>query len=533
MGSDLLTLAKEAQKKHQWKKSIEYFEQYLHIQKDSSNETVYASYARSLRISGRTAAAKKVLDEGKNQHAQSERILLEYHNLYDLLGDWEAAKNVAISLIKLNPTHADYHFRLGRSYSFLKKYNKAKKTYQIALKHKHGLSFEQLTEQIQKRFAENAQEVRSNYVYIDGKNNLGAFIHEYKGRKFFTKISKYTNKNNGAGREENFYKDMCTSFSQLRNVVPEYIDSLVIDKISYITVEMIDSIDTNSIAKEDYLINVIKASQQITSISYEQLDNYPLPNYVFQFRKGRAISVVHFFTQIHKEGYNQKLFQAVKAIMKQHRYPKAVHQLIERLETVIMDNELYTFINPEKHYSLLHGDFAFQNVLIKRENRNPSVIDWTSHTIGPHFIDIARYFTSILLPYSEVKHLYLENDTNNKNLTMIEKIFFLYALVLFYFQKLGRQGLETELSDFILPAVEDVEKLVLSFAQSKEGDQMIKDSELQLKVKELEIKQLKQKVTILEQERKHLHKRLNDTLNSKSWQLTAPLRIFTENRKKR
>src|SRR5699024_12591062 len=77
---------------------------------------------------------------------------------------------------------------------------------------------------------------------------LGAFIHDYRGEKFITKISKYTHKNNGAGREETFYKNICADFPQLNTIVPQYVDSLVLDKISYLTIEMIDTISEHPTA---------------------------------------------------------------------------------------------------------------------------------------------------------------------------------------------------------------------------------------------------------------------------------------------
>jgi len=524
---NLLTLAKKSQKEHQWEKAIEYFNQYIKENNDTAEDSVYTAYARCTRIVGRTDAAKKILVEGQRHHPKSERILLEYHNLYDALGEWESALHVAKSLIKKNPKHADYHFRLGRSYSFLFKNKKAKKAYYEALELTHHIPFEQLIEKIQSRFAEDTSDVRSTYVFIDGKNNLGAFIHDYRGEKFITKISKYTHKNNGAGREETFYKNICADFPQLNTIVPQYVDSLVLDKISYLTIEMIDTISEHPTA--NHIQKIMAASQKISTIPYEGIHNrYQLPNYVFQFKKGRAISVVHFFTRIHEETFNKRLFEAVHLIMKQHKYPRGIRHLMQRLESVIMTNRLYAYMEPEKHYSLLHGDFAFQNILMKEKDATPWVIDWTSFTIGPHFIDLARYFTSQLLPYSEVKARYIEDKDTGQKLSEIERIFFLYALILFYFQKLGRKGIETSLSDYILPALEDLEYAVMKWNLMMEGDQMEEETLKELKEKDLKIQQLNQKAELLEEEREHLAKRLMDMETSKSWKITAPLRLFME-----
>ncbi|MCT8140009.1 phosphotransferase [Anaerobacillus sp. CMMVII] len=429
MTEQLLVLAKKHQDEHKWQKAIECFEQYLEENRESCSDTVYVSYARSLRIVGQTTLVKEVLDEGQKRFPTSEHILVELYKLYDFLGEWDAAKDVAMKLLKRNPKQADYHFRLGRSYSFLLNNKKAKKSYQTALEYKHNLPFSELVQTIQRGFTDNFNTVTSSYVFIDGKNNLGAFVHHDGEHRLFTKISNYTNKNNGAGREEAFYSNLCSSFPQLNNLVPRFVNSQIIDKVSYLTLEMINASPVGPV----HIKKVIDTSQVIATIDYHQLaPSYKLPNYVFQFRKGRAISVVHFFTQIHEEAYNKKLFKAINLIMKQHQYPKEVRLLMKRLESAIMNHHLYSYIKPEKHYSLLHGDFAFQNILVDKDTERPYVIDWTSHTLGPHFIDLARYFTSLLLPYAQVKELYLNEA--DKKLSQIEQIFFHYALILFTFK---------------------------------------------------------------------------------------------------
>ncbi len=532
MESNLFIQAQQYQREHNWHKAIACYEQLLNENKALCEDSVFVSYAKSLRINSQTKMAKDILIKGIKQHPRSEKILLEFLNLYDFLGDWVAANNVSKTLVKLRPTHAEYHFKLGRTYSFLLNPNKAKTAFQNGLQYTHQLPFEKIIEKIQRGFAEVPSDVKSTYIFVDGKNNLGGFIHRYRGKNFFTKIAKYINKNTAAAREESFYKDLCTEFSHLKNFTPTYIDSQTIDGISYLTIEMIDTIQHPSGQYHD----IINTAQEISSIRYEQItQNYSMPKYVYQFKRGRAISVVHFFTQIHEKKYNEKLFQSLKLIIKQQSYPKAAAQVVQRLESAIMDNQLYRFILPKEHYSLLHGDFAYQNVIISSYDRLPRVIDWSTFTIGPHFIDIARYFTSLLVPYSTIKTIYLENINTGGKLSLIEQIFFLYALTLFYFQKLGRIGIETNLSGDLLPALEDLEKLVNKFNTEMEvevvaGHQTINDD---LREKDLQITQLQQRLSIVEAERKHLHKRLQNILSSKSWKITTPLRIFMEGKKKK
>ena len=529
----LLTQAQQFQREHKWQNAIDCYKQYLHENREKCEDTVFVSYARSLRIISQTNAAKEVLKKGMKQHPNSEPVLLEFYHLYDFLGDWISANNVAKTLVNWQPQLADYHFYLGRTYSFLSNRKKAKTAYKNGLECKHQIPFNKLVKNIQSGFAENTSDVKSNYIYVDGKNNLGGFIHTYQGKRFFTKISPYSNKKTGAGREESFYKQVCTEFTHLKGFTPKYIDSQIIDGILYLTIEMIDSIQND----KQPLKAVVQLSQQISSIRYEQvIHNYPRPNYVYQFKRGRAISVVHFFTHIHEKKYNTKLFDSLKLIIKQQKYPKAATQVITRLEESIMRNQLYNYIHPTKHYGLLHGDLGYQNVIVNQNDGLPRILDWSTYTIGPHFIDIARYLTSLLVPYSTIKTLYLDDNPNGQRLSTIERIFFLYAVILFYFQKIGRLGIETNISSDLLPALEDLEVLVMQFKNTMGENEMTEKQHSlseELREKEVKIKQLEQRLSIVEDERKYLHKRLQNIINSKSWKITTPLRIFTEGIKKK
>lgn len=528
MAKKLLAAATTYKRNKQWEQSADFYQQYLEAIDGHGEASVYAHYAATLRILGRASEAKEVLESGRRHHPENEQLLREFHIFFDFTGEWEAARKIAGKLVKLYPNNPDSHFRLGRSESFLKNYAKAKTAYIAGLERKHRMPLRKLMEKIKEGFSEHPQEIHSDYKFIDGKNNLGAFIHSFDdGKKLFTKISIYTNPNNGAGREDGFYRNLCASYLELQEIAPRYADMQIVDKVSYLTMEMIDSAP---LAASDHMESIIDVSSKISTVRFNDLDGcYPLPDYVFQFRKGRAISVVHFFTQIHDRQFNEKLFSSIDLIMKQHKYPKSIRAIIKRLETAIMESHLYKYIIPEEHYSLLHGDFAVQNLILDQQNNTIKAIDWTSYTTGPHFIDLARYFSSLLLPYQEVEKLYLKNPA--VTLSQIEKIFFLYALILFYFQKLGRKGIETELTEFIVPALDELERLALEFHLTDRSDPMASTeslSEQRLLAAELKAKQLEQKITILEEERKHIKKRLDDTLGSKSWKITAPLRLFTE-----
>nr|WP_272873275.1 phosphotransferase [Alteribacter salitolerans] len=425
-------------------------------------------------------------------------------------------------MVKSDPGKPDYLFRMGRTYSFLDDYSKARQTYKKALERNHLTSFSSLIEKIEDSFPYSSSSYTSHYSYVDGKNNFGAILHENAHHRYFTKISALTGKKNGAAREESFYMEVCSDFPELKALVPGFVNTRHLDGLSYLTIEMINATPSD----KKHAQQVVRASHKLTRVSYNDIiRKYAPPRYVYQFKKGRAISVVHFFTQIHKESYNKKLFLSLHTIMKQHNYPEAVQQVITRLEKAIMANQLYRQMVPDEHYSLLHGDFAYQNVLINNEDSSPQIIDWTTYTVGPRFIDTARYVTSLRLPFEEVNSLYIQDKETGGSLSSVERVFFLYSLIVFYFQKFGQKDLETEISTTMLPALEELERLVLNI--NGEVKKMNKEAD-----KNLKLKQLEHRIEVLEEVRRYMKKRLDDVLNSRSWRLTRPIRIFTEGFKK-
>lgn len=518
MKKDLLTLAEQYQKNHKWKDAIECYEQYMNANADSA-DIVYRSYAKCLRMAGKTNQAMEILRKAIDLYPQNELILVEFLKLYDLLGDWEAIKSVAASLIDFNPEHADYYFELGRAYAYLRNKKQAEQSYKTGLTYKHGLSYENLVEKIKKGFTDQPNDFASSYVFWGGKSNFGAIIHENDDKKYFTKI---THNNRGSQREKTFYKDIYNQFPVLKEIVPAYIDVQVIDNIQYLTVEMIEA------SKKDKPIEkVIRTSSKISTISYQAIiKEYPNPDFLFQL-KNKAYYIIIFFTRIHEKYYNQKLFSDLKLFSQQRHLPEKAAHIISHLESLIMDNQLYKFIQPEEHYSLLHGDFKPPNIKVKSDG-SLSVFDWTNFVIGPHFMDIARCVTATFTPYSFVRETYLFNEHENGNMRVIEQIFFLYAFILIHFVVLPNRNIDLDksISEFIYPALVDMEACISQFKQEESGfSEFIVEALLyDNKTKILENKKMEKRNSTLKKEKDKVRFKLNHVLHSKSWRITAPFR---------
>src|SRR5699024_5425889 len=360
-------LAQNYRKEREWEKAIECYEQYLQECKDVSSFSVYKNYAQSLIRKGDINQAKEILLKAKEVFPNNERVLIEIYKLYDFIGEWESAKIEVNELITLNPNKSEYYFLLGRIYSFLDSYKEAKNIYKKGIERRHGCSIEEVVKKIQCGITNRTVEINTEYVLSGGRNNYGAFVHSYKGKKLFTKITNFST--NAAKHEEVFYKDMSTKYLSLVDLVPTFVDSQVIDIILYLTSEMIE--ETSVSYKQ--LPDAISAIENISTIKRSEIvEKYPNPNYLFQM-KNRAISIVIFFTQIHRKSYNEQLFRLLYKLLNQNNYPKPVIHLVNKLESLIMDNKLYALINPEEHYSLLHGDLIKPNIKSDGNEKNIKV----------------------------------------------------------------------------------------------------------------------------------------------------------------
>ena len=530
--SKLLSLAQKYRKEREWEKAIECYEQYLKECKDVPPFSVYKNYSQSLTRKGDIKQAREILLKAKYVFPNNEKVLIEIYKLYDLLGEWSKAKNVVNELITLNPNKSEYYFMLGRIYSFLDSYKEAKNIYKKGIECRHNCSIVEVINRIQCGITNDPTEIKTEYVLSGGRNNYGAFIHIIGEKKFFTKITNFDTRD--AKREEAFYKDISIKYPALRELVPKFVDTKVIDNVLYLTSEMIEETPISS----EQLLDVINAIQRISTIKRSEIvEKHPNPNYLFQM-KNRAISIVIFFTKIHERSYNEQLFNLLYKLLNQNNYPKSVMHIINRLESLIMDNKLYALINPEEHYSLLHGDLIKPNIKNDGKESNIKIFDWATFTTGPHFMDIARYLSDLLKPYSEVKDLYLNNPDTGGNLSVVEKIFFNYSLILLYILRLKEKDVEKRLNDCILPCFKDLEILIenLDISYYKNAIQRLtfEKEEVESNNAQLEEQLLKaeKRVKELRKLNKDMKTRHENMIKSKSWKLTKPLRKLAERKKK-
>lgn len=524
MYSEELELVKKYNREQKWNKVISFLEENI-----DDNEIypadLYSYYGRSLRKVGNNDKAIELLNKAHKVHPKNERILLELLKLYNQRSEWGKSLSVTKKLIQIKPTNNQYYMMKGQTYSWMGERQNAQKMFEQALSYTHNKPFDEVIIEIQKGFMDIPDANKAKYTLPGGMNNLGMIFHEDQVGKYVTKISRASFNES----EKIFYTEILSHYPMLEKVVPQYIDIKILDGLQYLTIEKIH-------ARERIPLNeVIEASQNLSVIKYKSInESFPNSQYSYVLKK-RPNFISLFFTQIHKKHYNELLFKELNRVATENNYHKDDIQLLQYMEELVMENELYKHINPDEHYSLIHGDYKPSN-LGRLYTGETTIYDWGNFKIGPHFLDMGRYFQATSTPYQKIQESYLYNEDIKKELSPIEKIFFLYSFVLYHYIILDKNNRKKKMTRLILPALMDMEKLVAVFkgrsiypskfitSYTINYYKILLNSEERNRSANRKNRNDKKK---LERENKALKNELTNTLESKSWKVTLPLRKLT------
>lgn len=455
--AEMLTLAKHYEKQGRFDNANDCYDRYSSTRANWMDIT-YVAFGDSLRQNGQVNKAKEVLAEGNEKYPDAESILISFLNLFMYMNDYQSALVVAGDLVKIKPKESKYYFELGRAYGEINDFDKAMAAYKIGLIYHHNMATEEVIEQVKAGMDLEAKQLTSTYTFLGGKNNLGVIVHD-EGEVANKYITKITRTDSQAKRERTFYRDVLAEYDSLQNVVPAFSGVEVLDGVQYLTIEMIDLVE-----KTIPIEQIIETSEKITEIAYEDIvENYPNPSYEFAIKNNMGSPLVEFFTQIHKQSQNYHLFMVLRTYAEENKLIENLAPVISRMEAVILQHELYQYIEPEKHYSLLHGDFSLSNMSVRDDNDELVVLDWGLFTIGPHFIDMAYLLTNLPISFEGIKSTYIYNEDAKRKLSLIEKIFFLYALILFYVIKMDEDNVNYLTAVFVVPAVEAMEAYAEEF----------------------------------------------------------------------
>jgi tetratricopeptide (TPR) repeat protein len=460
-------------KEKNWSEAIKCFQYILEGNEIQCDDTVYKKLGRCLRFEGDHYQAIKVLKEGIARFPMSIPLHNELFYLFADQNKWEDARLIVENLIILQPNEAKHYFKLGRCCNYLKQIELAEQYFVTALEKKHDTALKDIISRIAKNIDSDITSIESKYYFVGGKNNFGAIEHIQPGEKesniFITKIVSA-----GKGKEVIFYNKICNKYPQLKNITPKLIGIEEFNKIKYITLEKIIGNRPDKNRAKDIINNVISI---ISSVRYsdELLSYFSLPKYRLTLKKHRSQAVSRFFSNIHLESTNKRLFMLLNKKLRSANYSAMSIDILRRLEIIIMNFKLYENIKPEKHYSLLHGDLGPHNILLKND-ADPYVLDWNTYTVGASCFDPAYFLTRYKLSFEKIYELYLSNINKSKEnkLDNIEKIFFIYALIVIWFQRLSCRDFNRMHFKYLAPAINQLEALAMQEVKPEQSNNFSK-----------------------------------------------------------
>jgi len=456
-------------KEKKWSDAIKCFFDALEMNKDQGDEYLYKNLGKCLRFEGDYHQALTILEEGMVRFPGSLPL---YNELYFLFVDqnrWEDARSIAKKLIAIKPDEAKHYFKLGRCYNYLKKIDLAEQYFIKALEKKHNMALSDIILYVAKDIDPDLASIQSRYFFIGGKNNYGAIEHIQHGNKgsatYITKIVSASKT-----KEIVFYDKICKQYPKLQSITPKIISIKEFNGTNFITMEKIIGHRPDKNRAQDVLNSVLS---KITSVRYseELLNCFAPPLYRLALKKDRSQAVSLFFSSIHKESTNRRLFMLLDKKLSSANYSAASINILRHLEKIIMNFKLYEKIIPEKHYSFLHADLGPHNILLKND-LCPYVLDWNSYTIGLSCFDAAYFLSRYKFSFEEIEKLYLNNINIGKDLDNIENIFFIYALIVIWFQRFNRKDFDRAHLKYLDPAMDRLEVMAMQEIEPERRDEI-------------------------------------------------------------
>ncbi len=359
---------------------------------------------------------------------------------------------------------------LARCYRHLKEPEQVNLNMQIYLELTHDLKMEDIFELLRKELTAGPEQVTSKYSHKQGEENYGFIEHTLRTDQGMNKyLTKITDANTvKTNKEIYFYRDVCERFPVLKQITPSPVNitNLKEKGLALLTLEKIEGTYPK---EKKHMPEIIKALNVLYSIKYEELPAV-LGEYVsdsgFQlndFKKTSGERVKNIFAAIEQASTNANVFKWLYQNVENIDPSDLLLDLIRKLEKLIIGERFYEKIIPANNYSLLHGNFGKTNTLIDGHGKL-FIFDWDSYAIGPKGFDLAYYFWKQRWSFRKIDEVFLEQKEASDCLTDLDKLFFIYTLIVLRFidHYSGRQY-EDDAYEFLKSAIEKMESLAEQF----------------------------------------------------------------------
>lgn len=364
---------------------------------------------------------------------------------------WFKAIEIAESILETEEGDEKFFHRLSISYSKVDRKDKSKVYISKSLKLRTNYSIDYIVNIVENSIFKDHKNIKSEYTYIGGGDNLGFINHEYieymKKYEYLTKIipTNYP-MDHFAYKEEYFHSIICKDYPNLKTIVAQAINCIEMKKEKLFLMTFIKI--NNDKKDKSNLNDIININNKIAkSIKYNQVVK------ILKITdKGKAIPLSSL---MHKLSTHKIIFKRMKNKVNNLDSNYNIERLIDRVKHIIIDMKMYEYINPEERYVLCHGDFDEDNVLYDKASDTYSVIDWSSYRLGIKGYDLTKYFWSFGLSFKEIRENYLDSTQNG--IDNIDRMFFVYNFLIICIERLNRNKIDKEITQRILPVVNYIE----------------------------------------------------------------------------
>jgi thiamine kinase-like enzyme len=360
-------------------------------------------------------------------------------------------------IIKMFPEEFYNFQKLARAYWKNKNHDKAIDTLRKGMKVKYNINLEEIIDEIENTIPGENIFISSNYTFKGGHQNFGLIEHTLKDRRLLTKILPFKQ-----SYGECFIKDLQEKNINFESITPKIVNILKIKDLCFITMEKIDG-EIPSLYDTQFMKEVNKISSIITSVKHGDLlalcqNESRNQKMILNNEQLNLYELLNAFYFINDSFVNMKIFTTINQYFRKNNYSIKSFDIINYLNHIIVDNRYYEIINPETHFTLLHGDFFVDNMLINYQLGELKVIDWGGIRVGPRWLDLAGFLAKTKQPFNEIKQNFLEHEKCNYDL--VEKLFFIYTLIVIWAVIFKKEEFEDSQECFCIPAIKYVKQLI-------------------------------------------------------------------------
>lgn len=299
--------------------------------------------------------------------------------------------------------------------------------------------------------------ITSTYRYSGGYNNLGVIIHSdlmNSKQDYITKITENNTVKIHNIEKEIVFNDIIRKESPLlHKVTPELISSVNYHhkKLKLLTFEkkgktLIDDfeIDFNKIIQLNCAIMKATSYDRLSHLLKEkQSEKFLSSTMAMHLKTTHEINFSHMLKALEKNGCSEPMLA-----------------VLDDINSLIVASKVYTKIKPSSDYVLCHGDFNPANITYDELSNNYFLIDWEDYGFSLKGYDLANYLAMTGLSFATIKKDFIKDFFPLADNTIIQRIFFNYQLLGKWVILLKKEKQAGDLNDKILPALEDLKKLV-------------------------------------------------------------------------